>query len=104
MTVTPVRRVLSESWSKCSSVWGSMVIQNQILRSIHAGMQVFAGATSDEGLLGLCDTILEALLFCPGLQTCLTCGALCQSFTTALKRPRSPAIRIWQAYGLFSMS
>lgn len=52
------------------------------LRCVRAGMQAFAAAAADEGLLGLCDTILEALHFCPGFQTCLTCGELSLSFDT----------------------
>ena len=62
------------AWSGC--VHGCMVMQ--LLRSVHAGMQAFASAVTDEGLLGLCDIILEALLFCPGFQSCLTSGAVCQ--------------------------
>ena len=46
---------------------------------MHVGMHAFAAALADEGLLGLCDTILEALHFCPGFQTCLTCGESTQS-------------------------
>ena len=38
----------------------------------HAGMQAFAAATKQ--LLPLCDTILEALHFRQGFQSCLTCG------------------------------
>ena len=62
----------------------------RLLRSVHAGMQAFVGAVSDEGLLGLCDTILEALHFCPGFQTCLTSGALRQPSTTSLGRLCTP--------------
>jgi len=43
------------------------------------GMQAFAGATADEGLLALCDSILDMLHFCPGFQACLTCGEFCRT-------------------------
>ena len=43
------------------------------------GMQAFAAATADEGLLALCDSILEMLHFCPGFQACLTCGEFCRT-------------------------
>lgn len=73
-----VWRLLSGTlWSGCSRICSSMVMVS--LCSMHAGMQAFGAALADEGLLGLCDTILEALHFCAGFQTCLTCGESFQS-------------------------
>ena len=62
------------------------------LRHVHAGMQAFAAAAADndEGLLGLCDMILEALQFCPGFQTCLTCGKLSIYRDLSFKWPSAP--------------
>ena len=48
----------------------------------HAGMPAFAASTADDRLpavLPLCDSLLEALHFCPGFQACLTRGKLTSS-------------------------